>query len=194
MGKEEAMLTATQVRNGMVILHNGEPHKVVHFKHTVTGRGSASIPVKLKNILTGANAEVRFRSDDKVEKVFLSERDMEFLYDDGDEYVFMDTENYEQVHLKKDDIEDVVGYLKPNTPCKIQEYEGRPIGVTLPATVHLSVRETEPAIKGATASGNVTKPATLETGMVIQVPMFVERDDTVIVNTSTGEYQGRPRG
>ncbi len=187
------MITATQIRNGMIIIHEGEPHKVVHFKHTVTGRGSASIPAKLRNILSGSTAEVRYRSDDKVERAIVTEEDMEFLYNDGDEYVFMDNTTYEQYHIQKEDLDDVAGYLLPNTQCKVEMYDGKPIGVNLPTTVQLKVVDTEPAIKGATASGNVTKPATLETGLVIQVPMFVEIGNTLNVNTVTGEYEGRPK-
>ncbi len=158
----------------------------------MSGRGSNSIPAKLRNIITGQHAEVRFRSDDKVEKAFISEEDFEYLYQDGDEYWFMNTENYEQLALKKDDVEEVIGYLLPNTGCKVQIYDGKPIGVSAPKTVQLKVMETEPSIKGATASGNVPKPAKLETGITVQVPMFIEVDDIVIINTTSGEYQGRP--
>lgn len=186
------MISATQIRKGMVVIYNNEPHRVVDFRFTMAGRGSNSIPAKLRNIVNGSTAEVRYRSDDKVEKAFIGEEDYEFLYQDGEEYWFMHNETYEQIAIKKDEIEDVVGYLLPNTPCKVQIYDGRPIGVTISNTVQLKVEETEPAIKGATASGNVTKPAKLETGITIQVPMFIQTDDTVIVNTVTGEYQGRP--
>lgn len=186
------MISATQIRNGMIIIHNNEPHKVVNFRYTMSGRGSNSIPVKLRNIITGTKAEVRFRSDDKVEKAFISEEDYEFLYQDGDEYWFMNSETYEQISLKKEEIEDVSGYLLSNTACKVQIYDGKPIGVEVPNTVQLKVTETEPSIKGATASGNVPKPAKLETGITIQVPMFIQTGDTVIINTTTGEYQGRP--
>ncbi len=186
------MISATQIRNGMVIIHNNEPYRVVNFRFTMSGRGSNSIPVKLRNVITGASAEVRFRSDDKVEKAFISEEDYEFLYQDGDEYWFMNNETYEQISLKKDEIEDVTGYLLPNIACKVQVYNGRPIGVSLPNSVELKVIETEPSIKGATASSNVQKPAKLETGITVQVPMFVQQGDRVIINTESGEYQGRP--
>ena len=186
------MISATQIRNGMVIIHNNEPHRVVNFRFTMSGRGSNSIPVKLRNIITGAQAEVRFRSDDKVEKAFISEEDYEFLYQDGDEYWFMNSETYEQISLRKDEIEDFIGYLLPNTGCKVQIYNGRPIGVNLPNSVELKIIETEPSIKGATASSNVQKPAKLETGITVQVPMFVQQGDRVIINTESGEYQGRP--
>jgi elongation factor P len=186
------MIPATQIRNGMVILHEGQPHKVCSFRYTMSGRGSNQIPAKLRNIIDGSTVEVRYRSDDKIEKAFLEERTMEFLYQDGDEYVFMDNETFDQIPLQKEEIEDIIGYLTPNLECKVSMYEGRPIGVSPPTTVQLTVEETEPSIKGATASGNVTKPATLQTGLTIQVPMFVETGDTVIVNTVSGEYQGRP--
>ncbi|MBD3344748.1 MAG: elongation factor P [Chitinivibrionales bacterium] len=187
------MINATQIRKGMVIIHNGEPHKVMDFRFTMQGRGSNTISAKLRNILSENQTEVRFRSDDKVEKAFVSEEEFEFLYQDGEDFVFMNTENFEQIHINKSEIEDVVGYLLPNTTLKVQVYEGNPIGISLPSTVQMKVTETEPSIKGATAAGNVTKPATLETGLVIQVPMFVETGNTVIVNTQTGEYSGRPR-
>jgi len=186
------MISATQIRNGMVILHNNAPHKVINFKFTMSGRGSNSIPVKLRNIINGSQIEVRFRSDDKVEKAFISEEAYEFLYQDGDEYWFMNNETYEQIAIKYEDVEDVAGYLLPNTACKVQIYDGRPIGITIPNTVQLKVTETEPSIKSATASGNVSKPATLETGITVQVPMFIQKGDIVIINTSSGEYQGRP--
>lgn len=186
------MISATQIRNGMIILYNNEPHKVVNFKFTMSGRGSNSIPVKLRNIITGTHAGVRFRSDDKIEKAFISEEDYEFLYQDGDEYWFMNNETYEQIAMKYNDIENVAGYLLPNTSCTLQLYNNKPIGVSIPNNVKLKVVETEPSIKGATASSNVTKPAKLETGITIQVPMFIQTDDIVIINTTTGEYQGRP--
>lgn len=186
------MINATQIRTGMVILHNDEPHKVVNFRYTMSGRGSNSIPVKLRHIITGAQAEVRFRSDDKVEKAYISEDSYEYLYNDGDEYWFMHSETYEQIALKHAEVEDVIGYLLPNTLCSVQSYDNKPIGVKVPTTVQLKVTTTEPAIKGATAAGNVTKPATLETGITVQVPMFIQPDDIVIINTVSGEYQGRP--
>jgi len=186
------MISATQIRNGMVIIHNNEPYRVVNFRFTMSGRGSNSIPVKMRNIITGAQAEVRYRSDEKVEKAYISEEDYEFLYEDGDDFWFMNSETYEQISLKRDEIEDVIGYLLPNTPCKVQIYNEKPIGVSVPTTIQMKVVETEPSIKGATASGNVQKPAKLETGITIQVPMFVQQGDIVIINTETGEYQGRP--
>lgn len=186
------VVKATQIRTGMLILHEGQPCKVTYFKHTVTGRGGACIPIKMKNIISGQLIEVTLRSDDKYTTTDIDERPMEFLYEDGGEYCFMDNETFDQISIHRDAIEEIVGYLTPNLQVKVQSYEGRVIGVTPPNTVQLHVAETEPSIKGATASGNVTKPATLETGLVVQVPMFISRDDVLIINTVSGEYQGRP--
>lgn len=186
------MFTATQIRKGMIILHNGEPHRVVNYHYTMQGRGSNQISCKMRNIITGSNAEYRFRSDDKVEKVAIDEKELEYLYEDGGRYWFMDTESFDQFPLNREEVEEVIGYVLPNTQVKGDFYEGRCIGITPPNNVQLKVVETEPVIKGATASGNVTKPAKLETGLVIQVPMFVSQEDIVIVNTGSGEYQGRP--
>lgn len=186
------VIKATQIRNGMLIVHEGVPHKVLSFKHTVTGRGSACIPVKMRNVFSGTQVEMTLRSDDKYTTADVDEKPMEFLYEDGGEYCFMDNETYEQIMIPREDIGDIVGYLTANLPVRIQMYEERVIGVTLPATVQLRVTETPPSIKGATASGNVTKSATLETGLVVQVPMFISVDDTLVINTTSGEYQGRP--
>ncbi|MFW5960252.1 MAG: elongation factor P [Chitinivibrionales bacterium] len=186
------MITGSQIRNGMVIIHEGEPHKVVSFKYTMSGRGSNSIPAKLKSIVSGSTKDVRFRSDDKVEKAYIDEVDMEYLYSDQDDFWFMNNETFEQINISRDDLGDAVNYITPNTNCKVQFYENRPVGIILPNTLNLKVKDTEPVLKGATASGNVTKPATLETGYKIQVPMFVKKGDICEVNTSTGEYQGRP--
>ncbi|MBN1576490.1 MAG: elongation factor P [Chitinispirillaceae bacterium] len=186
------MFTATQIRKGMIILHNGEPHRVLIFRFTVRGRGSNQIFCKMRNVITGSSAEYRFRSDDKVEQVEIDQMELEYLYEDGGHYWFMDMESFDQFSLERREVEEVIGYVLPNTRVKGDFYEGKCIGITPPNSVHLKVVETEPAIKGATASGNVTKPAKLETGLVIQVPMFVSQDDVVIVNTSSGDYQGRP--
>ncbi len=157
----------------------------------MAGRGSAHLPAKLKNLTDGSVIEHRFRSDDKIERAFIAEEDLEFLYSDGDEYVFMNNETYEQTTLTREDMGDAVNYLLPNTQCKVQFYEQTPIGITLPNNVELTVTSTEPVVKGATASGNVPKPAELETGLKIQVPMFIKQGEKVVVNTTTGEYTGR---
>lgn len=185
------MIKATQVSKGMVIIVDKEPCKVIGLRYTMSGRGSNSISTKLRSIITGTQSEKRFRSDDKIEKAFIEIKEFEYLYADGEEHCFMDSENYEQINLRKDDLGDVLDWVLPNTTCNVQLYEGKPIGVEPPAQVRLVVTSTEPGIKGATASSNVTKPATLETGVVVQVPMFIENGETVIINSATGEYQGR---
>jgi elongation factor P len=185
------MFPATKIREGMILLFNDKPHRVESIKRSMAGRGSAHMPTKLKNLLDGSVTEYRFRSDDKVERAFISEEKMEFLYSDGDEYVFMNNETYEQISLRSEDIGDAVYYLLPNTECTIQMYEHTPVGVSLPTTVAMTVQSTEPVVKGATASGNVPKPAEMETGLKIQVPMFIKQGEKVLVNTTTGEYAGR---
>ncbi|MFP4418628.1 MAG: elongation factor P, partial [Chitinispirillaceae bacterium] len=166
-----SVIPASQIRNGMVIIYENEPYKVVNFRFTMQGRGSNTIPCKLKSLISGASAEPRFRSDDKIERAFIEEKEMEYLYEDGEDVWFMNPEDFDQFSLKKDELEDVMGYLLPNMRVQIQFYEGKAIGVTPPNTVQLKVVETEPSIKGATASGNVTTPAKLETGITVQVPL-----------------------
>jgi elongation factor P len=187
------VIKGTQVTKGMVVVYKGEPCKVIKLRYTMSGRGGNSISTTLRNILTGTQAEHRYKSDDKVEKAFIENRDFEYLYADGEEHCFMDCENYEQFTLNQDEVEDVLGYLLPNSKCQLQIYDGKAIGVVPPLTVELKIVETEPSLKGATASGNVTKPATLETGLLVQVPMFVENGETVVINSETNEYQGRKK-
>lgn len=186
------MIKGSQITKGMVLVYENEPHKVMDLRNTMSGRGGNTVSTKLRNILTGVWAEHRFKSDDKVEKAFIEKKEFDYLYVDGNEYCFMDTETYDQIMINKEEIEDVIGYLLPNTKCLVQLYSGKAIGVEPPKMVELVVAETEPGLKGATASSSVTKPATLETGITIQVPMFINNEEVVIVNTLTGEYAGRP--
>ncbi len=149
------------------------------------------VRVKVRNIRTGAMArEQRLRSEDIVERATLDERQMQYLYSDGDDYHFMDTTTYEQIQLTSEALGDSVGYLKPEMTIDVEFYDDEPVGIELPPTVDLVVNETVPGIKGATASNQV-KPATLETGLVVQVPPFVNEGDVIRVNTETGEYQSR---
>ncbi|MGM0444166.1 MAG: elongation factor P [Fibrobacterota bacterium] len=185
------MIKATQLSEGDVIIFDGEPHKVMELKNTMTGRGGNTVSTVLRNIFTGSQAKNRYKSDDKIEKPFIEKREFEFLYETGDELCFMDLENYEQVTIMLQDAGAPADYLIPNTPCALEMYEGRPIGIKLPKTVSLKIVETEPVLKGATASGSSTKPAVLETGLKIQVPMFIEENETIVINTVTGKYQGR---
>ena len=144
----------------------------------------------MRNLRSGSMIEHRFSSEDRVERAVLDEQEMEYLYDDGEYYYFMNTENFEQMHLTKDILGDGVQYLVPQLKVQVEFYEGKPISVELPATVDMTVVETEPGLKGATVS-NVTKPAKLETGLVVQVPPFINEGEKIRVNTAEGTYQER---
>ncbi len=185
------MIKGTQISKGMVIVYNGEPFKVMDLRMTMAARGGNTVSTKLRNILSGVRAEHRFKSDDKVEKAFIEKRDFQYLYKDGEDHVFMDNETYDQISVSHEDVADVIGYILPNATCSLQIYDGKAIGVDPAKSVELKIEETEPGLKGATASSSVTKPATLETGITVQVPMFIEAGEVVVINTLTGEYQGR---
>ena len=182
-----AMIPATQIKKGMVIIHNGELHQVVSFHHVTPGNWRGMVQTKLRNLKTGSIIENRFRSEDRIDRATLEQHEMEYLYQDGDQFCFMNTETYEQVFLNKDTLEDTLPFLKPNTRIAVDFYEGRAINIDLPMTVALEVVETEPGIKGATAT-RTTKPATLETGLVVQVPVFIDRGDVIRVDTSDKKY------
>ena len=183
-------IPATQLRPGMIIKHNNDLHSVFSVEHRTPGNLRAFIQAKLRNLRTGAMFEHRFRSPDPIEKITVDEVEMEFLYADGDSYYFMDTTNFEQTHLTREILGDAVNYLISNLQIKVEFFDGKAVGIELPQTVDLIVKETVPGIKGATASAQV-KPARLETGLVVQVPPFVNEGDKVRVNTETGEYQSR---
>ena len=183
-------IPATQMRPGMIIKHNNDLHLVFTVEHRTPGNLRAFIQAKLRNIRTGAMFEHRFRSADPIEKITVDEIPMEYLYQDGDSFCFMNTENYEQVHLNRDVLGDAVDYLTANLQIKIEFYDGKPVGVELPQTVELTVVETEPGLKSATAS-SVTKPAKTETGLVVQVPPFINEGEKIRVDTAEGAYLSR---
>jgi elongation factor P len=183
-------IPATQMRPGMIIKHNNDLHLVFTVEHRTPGNLRAFIQAKLRNIRTGAMFEHRFRSSDPIEKITVDEIPMEFLYQDGDSYCFMNTENYEQTHLSKDTLGDSVDYLTPNLQIKVEFYDGKAVGIELPQTVTLTVVETEPGLKSATAS-SVTKPAKTETGLVVQVPPFINEGEKIRVDTAEGAYLSR---
>ncbi|HSY11830.1 MAG TPA: elongation factor P [Verrucomicrobiae bacterium] len=183
-------IPATQLRPGMVIKHNSDLHSVFSVEHRTPGNLRAFIQAKLRNLRTGAMFEHRFRSGDPIEKIVVDEVSMEFLYADGDDYYFMNTENYEQLHLGKDILGDAVDYLIANLNIKVEFFDGKPVGVELPQTVELTVVETEPGLKSATAS-SVTKPAKTETGLVVYVPPFINEGEKIRVDTSEGSYLSR---
>lgn len=186
------MLSATQLRPGHIIKHSGDLFSIHQVAHRTPGNLRAFVQVKMRNLRTGAMIEHRFRSEDRVEQAIVDEQEMEYLYKDGDQYCFMNTENYEQFHLSKDALGDAALYLIPNIQLKIQMYEGRPVGIDLPITVELTVTETEPGLKGATVS-NVTKAATLETGLIVQVPPFINTGEKIRVDTAEGKYLERAK-
>jgi elongation factor P len=183
-------IPATQMRPGMIIKHNNDLHLVFTVEHRTPGNLRAFIQAKLRNIRTGAMFEHRFRSADPIEKITVDEIPMEYLYQDGDSYCFMNIENYEQVHLGKDVLGDAVDYLTANLQIKVEFYDGKPVGIELPQTVELTVVETEPGLKSATAS-SVTKPAKMETGLVVQVPPFINEGEKIRVDTAEGAYLSR---
>ena len=181
---------ATQLRPGMLVKFEGKLFSVFSVSHRTPGNLRGFVQAKMRNMASGAMIAHRFSSEDVVEKVSLDEQEMEYLYQDGDLYHFMNTETYEQIHLTKDDLGDQMLYILPNSRVKIQFYEGKPFNVDLPAAIDLAVVETEPAIKGATVT-NVTKPAKLETGLVVQVPPFIKEGEKIRVNTADGTYLSR---
>jgi elongation factor P len=159
-------------------------------EHRTPGNLRAFIQAKLRNLRTGAMFEHRFRSPDPIDRVVVDEIPMEYLYADGDDYYFMNTENFEQTHLRRDTLGDAVEYLTPNLQIKVEFYDGKAVGIELPQTVDLKVIETEPGLKSATAS-SVTKPAKTETGLVVQVPPFINEGETIRVDTAEGAYLSR---
>ena len=183
-------IPATQMRPGMIIKHNNDLHSVFSVEHRTPGNLRAFIQAKLRNLRTGAMFEHRFRSPDPIDRVVVDETEMEFLYQDGDDYHFMNTESYDQIHLNKDVLGDATDYLTPNLKIKIEFHEGRPLGVELPQTVDLRVVETEPGLKSATAS-SVMKPAKTETGLVVLVPPFIGEGEKIRVDTAEGTYLER---
>jgi elongation factor P len=184
------MIAATQIRPGMVIKFNNELHSVFSMVHRTPGNLRGFVQAKMRNLRSGSMIEHRFSSEDKVERIALDEQEMEYLYDDGDDYHFMNTETFEQMHLNKDLLGDGTQYLIPNMKVNVEFYEGRAISVELPPSVELTVVETEPGLKGSTVS-NVTKPAKLETGLVVQVPAFISQGERIRVSTSEGTYLER---
>ena len=183
-------IPATQMRPGMIIKHNDQLHLVFKVEHRTPGNLRAFIQAKLRNLKSGAMFEHRFRSADAIERVIVDEVAMEFLYSDGDDYYFMNTENYEQTNLKLSTLGDSVEYLIPNLQIKVSFFDGVPVGIELPGTVEMTVVETEPGLKSATAS-SVTKPAKTETGLVVQVPPFINEGEKIKVDTSEGAYLSR---
>ena len=184
------MIQSTQLRPGMIIIHEGDLYRVTAIHHLTPGNKRGFMQTKLKNLRSGVGTEYKFRSEDRVEQAILESRQMQYLYAEGDLHTFMDTQNYEQMTLAAEDIGDLLSYLLPNSIVGIEFHEGKPVGINPPSTVDLEVVDTEPSMKGATASASY-KPAKLETGVTILVPPFVQVGDKVRVDPSDGSYQER---
>lgn len=183
-------LSATEIRKGSVIVHEGELCLVTEYHHHTPGNLRAVIHTKLKKLKTGSSYQQRFSSSDRVEIAHLDAREMEYLYPEGDRYVFMDTTSYEQVSLSKEDMGDAMSYVKLNDRVQLVFHDERPVTVQLPSSVTLAVTDTEPGTKGNTVT-NVFKPARLETGISVKVPLFVEKGQRIKIDTRTGEYLDR---
>lgn len=184
------MISVNDFRTGLTIEVDGGIWRVIDFQHVKPGKGAAFVRSKLRNLRTGAIAEKTFRAGEKVARAQIDNRHMQYLYANGDQHVFMDNETYEQIELPASAIEYELKFLKENMEVSIMMYQGETIGIDLPNTVELEVVKTEPGIKGDTASGG-SKPATLETGLVVQVPFFVNEGDKIVVNTDDGSYISR---
>jgi elongation factor P len=174
----------------MVIKFNQELYSIFSVFHRTPGNLRGFVQAKIRNLRSGTMMEHRFSSEDKVERAALDEQTMEYLYDDGESYHFMNSTTFEQTHLTREILGDAIQYLVPQLEVKVEFYEGKPISVELPATVNLTVVETEPSLRGSTVS-NVTKPAKLETGLVVQVPPFISPGEKIRVSTAEGTYQER---
>jgi elongation factor P len=184
------MISVNDFKTGLTIEVDGGIWQVLEFQHVKPGKGAAFVRSKLRNLRTGAIQEKTFRGGEKVEKAHIENRKMQYLYSSGDTHTFMDNESYEQIELPTQQIEYELKYLLENMTVHIMTYQGETLGVELPNSVELKVTETEPGIKGDTASGG-TKPATVETGLTVQVPFFINEGDVLIINTSTGSYVSR---
>ncbi len=184
------MITAGDFRNGVTFDMDGQVVTIVEFQHVKPGKGAAFVRTKIKNVITGAVVEKTFNPNDKYPTAFIERKDMEYLYSDGDLYYFMDNETYEQTPINADVLGDNFKFVKENMVCKIMSYKGSVFGVEPPTFVVLEVTQTEPGVKGDTAT-NVTKPATLETGAEIKVPIFINEGDKIQIDTRTGEYMSR---
>ena len=184
------MISTSDLRKGVVIELDGDLWQILDYHHLKIGRGSAQVRIKLRNVKRGGTVERSFQAGDRWPRAQLDHRQIQFMYQDGDDYHFMETESYEQFSVSAQQLDDAVNYLKDGMLLDRTSYEGETIGVELPVTVDLKVIETEPGFAGDTQSG-ARKPATLETGLVIQVPIFVNEGDSIRVDTRTGEYQTR---
>ena len=185
-----ASIQATRMKKGMLVKIDNDLFRVLELQHVTPGNLRGFVRVKFRNIRSGTLSDQKLRSEDTVERATLDEREMQYLYKDGEDFYFMDTSSYEQIHISSEALGDSVSYLKPEMTIQVEFYGPEPVGIELPQTVDLRVDRTVPGIKGATASNQV-KPATLETGLVVQVPPFINEGDVIRVSTDSGEYLSR---
>ena len=184
------MITAGDFKNGLTIEYDGNICQIIEFQHVKPGKGAAFVRTKLKNIISGGVVETSFRPTEKFPQAHIDRKDMQYLYSDEDFYHFMDVETYDQIDLSRDSVGDALKFVKENEMCKICSHNGNVFAVEPPLFVELQITETEPGFKGDTATG-ATKPATVETGAMVKVPLFVETDDIIKIDTRTGEYLSR---
>ncbi len=184
------MISVNDIKNGITFVLDGDIYQVLEFSHVKPGKGAAFVKMKIRNLRSGSTTEKSFNSGTKLEKAMIEKKPMQFLYASGDSYNFMNMETYEQIELTKEQLGEEVNYLKEGLNVDLSFYQGELLGVMLPDKVELKVTHTEPAVKGNTTN-NATKDATLETGLVVRVPLFVDTDDVVIISTSTGKYDSR---
>ena len=184
------MISAGDFRKGLTFEMDGDVYQVVDFQHVKPGKGAAFVRTKLKSVMTGVNKDVTFNPNDKYKKAIIETKDMQYWCNDGDLYYFMDEESYEQIPLSYDSVKEAIKYIKENDTAVIKFYEGKPFNVIAPNFVELRVTQTEPGVRGDTASG-ASKPATVETGAIIMVPLFVNIGDVIKIDTRTNEYLSR---
>ena len=184
------MATTNDLKNGMTLNLDGQLWNVIEFQHVKPGKGGAFVRTKMRSVLSGKVVEKTFNAGVKVEVAQVDKRDMQFLYKDGEDFMFMDSTNYDQISISKQTVGDAVDYLLENADAIVAMHEGNPLFIELPASVELKITYTEPGLQGDRSSGG-TKPATVETGITIQVPLFIKQDEKVLVDTRTGAYLGR---
>ncbi len=184
------MISAGDFRNGVTFEYDGSVYQIIEFQHVKPGKGAAFVRTKIKNVISGGVVEKTFSPTDKMPKAHIERKDMEYLYSDGDLFYFMDPETYEQIPVSADQLGDALKFVKENMQVKILSFKGNIFGIEPPNFVELAITETEPGFAGNTATG-ATKPATLETGAIVQVPLFIDNGEVIKVDTRTGEYMGR---
>ena len=184
------MATTNDLKNGMTLNIDGQLWNVVEFQHVKPGKGGAFVRTKMKSVLSGKVVEKTLNAGVKVEVASVEKRDMQFLYKDGEDFMFMDSTNYDQIRISKETVGDAVDYMLENTDAIVAMHEGNPLFIELPASVELKITYTEPGLQGDRSSGG-TKPATVATGITVQVPLFIKQDEKVLVDTRTGAYLGR---